>query len=93
MRSTVAAAMLAALAPSSFANAVPSPFGSPAVDDITLAAAAGMAGPELKSRFPMSDELSILSLRPTASIGSTLKNVWLLDVAPPLVTANVRSAQ
>ena len=91
MRFALIAAIAATAVPISATAAIQAPFAAQPVGDADLAASYGMASPALKSKFRLSDELSIISLRQTASIGSIIKDLWLIDFASPLIAANVRA--
>lgn len=93
--STLCMAAAAALIGSSAATAAPqtamSPFSVEPVADAALATVVGAGEPKWHTSFRLSDELSSSSFRQTASIGSILKDLWLIDFASPLIAANVRA--
>ena len=64
---------------------------APVGDDL-LAGEVGTGTP-WRVRTRLSDDLSMSALRQTASVGAVVKDIWLIDVASPLIAANVRAAQ
>lgn len=86
-----AIAMIASSAAPAAPQPSPSPFSVEPVADAALAAVVGTGGPTWRTPFRLGDELSSSSFRQTASIGSTLKDLWLIDFASPLIAANVRA--
>ena len=84
----VATPAFAAVGPAPAPFSSPAPFAGPVVADSELAVAYGAHA----MPFRMSDDLSFASLRQTAAIGTTIRDLWLIDVASPLIAANVRAA-
>ena len=70
----------------------PAPFAVAPVGDDLLAGVVGTGTP-WRVRTRLSDDLSMSALRQTASVGGIVKDMWLIDVASPLIAANVRAAQ
>lgn len=88
----IPATVLLLQAPAAFASTLPAPFDAVAVPDAELASVAGMGDPRARTPFRLTDDVAAAVQRQNASVGATIKDLWQIDVASPLIAANVRAA-